>query len=371
MQFRASYAISLLAVIIIALWFWMNSSGDANSGPKTKNMISEKLAASAPGSDENPDKVLTQVVVESLSAEDHQSTFSLYGRTEANREVSVKAETMGLVKSAPAQEGARVEKGAILCRQDVNARQAVVDQARAVLASAEADLKSTKTLVEKGYRSAIQLNSLQAQLDGARAGVKQAEIELDNVNMRAPFAGIFEKRMAEVGDYLAPGQPCGMLIELDPMVVAADLSESQIANITVGQDAQVKLATGESLTGKVRMIDSRANPATRTFRTEITLPNADMSLKGGVTATVNLGAGTVKAHLIPSHIMALNEDGQVGVRYLDYEDVVQFAQTQTIGEQSGRVWVTGLPDQTRLIVQGQDFVSVGVKVDAVPAGTQP
>ncbi|MGB0908080.1 MAG: efflux RND transporter periplasmic adaptor subunit [Maricaulaceae bacterium] len=371
MQFRASHAISLLAVIIIGLWFWMNSGDNAKAGSKKVNNIAEKLeAVTAPESDAAKNKARPQVVVQNIRAVAHQNSFRLYGRTEANREVAVKAETMGLVKSTPAQEGAAVKRGDILCRQDIDARQARVDQARAAFASAEFDLNSTKTLVEKGYRSAVQLAKLQAQLDGARASVKQAEIELDNVNMRAPFAGVFEMRMAEVGDYLAPGQACGMLIELDPMVVAADLSETQIANIKIGQDAAVELATGETLTGRVRMIESRANPSTRTFRTEITLPNPDLTLKGGVTATVQLGAGAVKAHLIPSHILAISEDGQVGVRYLDYDDTVRFAQTKTIDEQASGVWVTGLPDQTRLIVQGQDFVSVGVKVDAVLDGTQ-
>jgi multidrug efflux system membrane fusion protein len=94
----------------------------------------------------------------------------------------------------------------VLCRQDVDARQANLDQARANLEARQLDYQSSKTLVEKGSRSAGQLKSLQAAVDGAMASVKQAEIELDNVNMRAPFSGIFDLQMAEVGDYLLPGQ---------------------------------------------------------------------------------------------------------------------------------------------------------------------
>jgi len=159
------------------------------------------------------------VVTQRISAQIHPNVFELYGRTEANREVATKAETAGLVISTPVSEGRFVKRGTVLCRQDIDARQARLDQAKSQLASAEFDLRSTETLVAKGYRSEIQLANLRAQVDGAKAGVKQAEIELDNVNIRAPFDGVFDNRMAETGDYLSPGQACGLLIDLDPMIV--------------------------------------------------------------------------------------------------------------------------------------------------------
>jgi len=248
-------------------------------------------------------------------------------------------------------------------RQDVDARQAVLDQAQAVLKSRQADLNATRTLVEKGYKSAIQLDAERAAVDGARASVKQAEIELDNVNMRAPFTGIFDQQIAEIGDYLGPGQPCGNLVEMNPLVVAIDLTENQVGFIKLGQEASVNLVTGEMLTGKVRFVESKANTATRTFRTEIAVPNPKYALKGGVTATVSIKTGKTMAHNIPSKILTLDSDGDVGVRYLDDDDIVRFANVKTIDEDSNGIWVTGLPDSTRIIVQGQDYVTVGIKAN--------
>jgi len=71
------------------------------------------------------------------------------------------------------------------------------------------------------------------------------------------------------------------------------------------------------------------------------------------------------AHNIPSKILTLNSDGTVGVRYLDYDDVVRFASVKTIDEDANGIWVTGLPESTRIIVQGQDYVAVGTK--AIPS----
>ena len=354
MKINASYIISGLAVLIIAFWFLAHNGAE------------EAPATAAP---EQAEKTLPKVVYRTVSAEPHDYRYRLYGRTEANREVQVKAETSGIVVSTPAREGQKISKGQTLCRQDVDARQANVDQARAALASAEFDLRSTKTLVEKGYRSEIQLANLMAQVDGARARVKSAEIELDNVNMRAPFTGMFERQIAEVGDFLAPGQACGLLLELNPLVVVADLSESQLAAISTGSAASVKLATGEDMGGKVRFIEARANNMTRTFRTEIEVPNPNMGLRAGITATVGLAAGSIDAHLVPGRVMTLDANGEVGVRYLSDDNFVRFALTETVAEDDKGLWVTGLPDTARIIVQGQDFVSVGTQVDPVAEGS--
>lgn len=351
MNINKSYLFAAGAVLAIALWFWYNSGrDDAAAAPVTPSAAQQ--AAPIP-----------TVVIESRDAENHQNSFKLFGRTEANREVAVKAETAGLVISTPVTEGRRIKRGTVLCRQDVDARRANLDQARATLEARVFDMQSTQALVDKGYKSAIQLKSQKAAVDGANAAVKQAEIELDNVNMRAPFSGIFDAQMAEVGDYLLPGQSCGKLIEMNPLIVSVELTETQVGDIKIGQAADVALVTGESVTGKIRFIQANANAATRTFRTEIEVPNDDYLLKGGVTATVALKAGTVMAQHIPSKILTLDSDGTVGVRYVNYDNRVRFAKVTQIDEDPYGIWVTGLPDSVNIIVQGQDYVSVDTEVD--------
>ena len=352
MKISKSYVFAAAAFIAIALWFWYNSTHEDK--PQAAPSISA-AAEAAP---------LPTVVVERREAEEHQNSFELFGRTEANRTVDVKAETAGLVVSTPLTEGRRVKRGTVLCRQDIDARQANVNQARATLEARQFDLQSTQTLVDKGYKSAVQLKSQKAAVDGAQAALKSAQIELDNVNMRAPFSGVFDNQMAEVGDYLLPGQACGRLIEMSPLIVAIDLTETQVGEIEIGQAAEIDLVTGETVTGKIRFIEANANAATRTFRTEIAVPNDDYALKGGVTATVKIKAGLVKAQHVPSKILTLDTDGTVGVRYVDYDNRVGFAVVKQIDEDKDGIWVTGLPDSTRIIVQGQDFVSVGTEVQA-------
>ncbi len=355
MKLNTSYLIAGSLLIIGTAWFAFNNAGEDAPLP-----ISTPATVKAAAAQDRP-----AVQVRRIRASLHPDVMELYGQSRANREVTLKAETVGSVSQIFVTEGARVTKGQTVCRQDLNARQAQVDQAKANLRAVETDLNAARTLAEKGFQSQTRVTAFEAQLDGARAALKQAEIEADNINIRAPFSGIWERQDAQIGDYLSPGMPCGLLVDLSPLKVDVQLTELQIGRIAAGNSATVTLATGETVEGKVAFIEAKADPATRTFRTEIQLPNPDYALKAGVTATVRLQSGETLAQQVPANVLALNDTGNIGIRYVDDSDVVRFAQVKTIDEDANGIWVTGLPENTRVITEGQDFVDVGMNVDAV------
>ena len=77
-------------------------------------------------------------------------------------------------------------------------------------------------------------------------------------------------------------------------------------------------------------------------------------------------AGRVNAQHIPSQILSLDDEGRLGVRYLDSENRVYFSAVTTIDEDKKGIWVTGLPDDTRIIVKGHEYVSAGTTVMTSP-----
>ncbi len=358
MKINSSLIFAAIAIIGIFFWFLFN----AQDNEITPNAPISASAKQAP---------LPTVVIQTINASPHEKYFTLYGRTQASREVSVKALTSGRVVATPTPKGRKVAAGTLLCRQGVDAREANLAQAQAALKAREVDYNSAKVLVEKGFQSSVLLESQKAAIDGAQASVTQAEIELGNINIRAPFTGLLDTQIAEVGDYLSPGQPCANIVQLDPLHVIINLTEAQLGQVKIGQSAQIDLATGQSVTGKITFIEAKAQDATRTFRTEILVPNSDYAIKGGLTATVRLSAGQWQAQHIPSKILTLNEGGALGVRYIDYDDRVVFAPVETIDEDPDGIWVTGLPDRVSIIVEGQDFVADGVKVSTTNAAYSP
>ncbi|MDP2258827.1 MAG: efflux RND transporter periplasmic adaptor subunit [Caulobacter sp.] len=327
------------------------------------NAEDKKTAAAAAG----PEKIADPLVqVSTVPQAMHPYMVSVRGRTEANRTVIVRAETAGPVAATPAREGAFVSRGAVLCRISTDARQASLDQARALLRTRQLEKEASDRLAEQGYRSQTQVLQAQANLDGAMAQVRQAEVLLDQVNIRAPFSGVFDRRDAEVGTYLAPGGACGTMIQLDPMVIVTDVAERDVGRIRVGATATATLVSGEVLSGRVRLVARDADPATRTYRIEIEAPNPGGRARSGLSAEVRINTGSGPAHLVPTTALVLDSAGRQGVRYVIAGDKVAFAAVTVLDETAEGIWITGLSGDARVITAGQSYVSEGQKV-RIPA----
>ena len=171
------------------------------------------------------EKDLPTVITRQLVAEPHPVFLTLKGRTVPNRSVTVRSATTGNVIQAPALEGRIVREGALLCRLDVEGRQARVDEAEARLLAERAEFDAAKQLVSKKLAADSRLNVAKANLDAAQATLSAAKFELSRTEIRAPFSGVFEQRLAERGDYLSAGGACGVITDLNPIRVEAEVTE--------------------------------------------------------------------------------------------------------------------------------------------------
>jgi len=131
---------------------------------------SPKQTRAAPATSEQTQRF--KAVVQTLHAVTRPGVLVLRGRSEALRSVSVRAETAGSVAATPTLEGTQVKKGDVLCRLSLQARQAMLDQARATSAARKLEWQAASTLVAKGHRSATQAASARAAYDAARAAVR-------------------------------------------------------------------------------------------------------------------------------------------------------------------------------------------------------
>lgn len=304
------------------------------------------------------------VAVRRSVAEVRPLFLSLSGRTEA-RTVVAKAETAGTITSAPAVEGAKVEKGALLCGLDVESRAAKAKEADAEATRRDLDWKAAVDLAAKGWASEARVASAKAALDAARAANEVARIELAKTQIRAPFAGVFEKRMANVGEFLSPGAACGVVIELDPIVVVAEADEKQAAQVKPDAAARLRLSDGGEALGKVRYVARAADAQTRAFRVEVEIPNPKISIPTGRAAEVRIRYGEGPAHKVTPGLLTLDSQGRIGVRYLDVGGVVSFATADVVDETAEGMWISGLPQEALIVDEGQDTVTPGVRATPV------
>jgi multidrug efflux system membrane fusion protein len=305
------------------------------------------------------------VVVQRSVAEVRPLYLSLSGRSEAARTATVRSEASGAITSAPARAGRPVRRGELLCGLDVEGSGARMREAESLLAARELDFRAAAELTAKGWASEARLASARANLEGARAGLEVAKIELSKTQLRAPFSGVFEKRLADIGDFLTPGGACGVVVELDPMLVVAEATDKTVGRLRTGARARLRLADGTEALGRVSYIATTADPATRTYRVQIEMRNPGGAIPVGRVADVRIQTGEGDAHKIAAELLSLDDQGRIGVRYLDVGGVVSFLPADIVDETADGVWISGLPREALIVAAGQEAVRPGLRANPV------
>ena len=170
-----------------------------------------------------------------------------------------------------------------------------------------------------------------------------------------------------VGQALQVGANVAEIIALDPMLAVVEVAERQLAGVNVGDSAQVRLVTGRTTQGQIRFISRKASEQTRTYRVEVGIDNRDGTIPDGVTAEVVLRFAPGPASRIPRSALTFSGEGKLGVRAVDGAGKVAFVPVSIVEDGQTALWVSGLTEDLRVIVQGQDFVKEGERVEAVPA----
>ncbi len=357
---RSTYIALLIAVVAVG---WV-ASGQLGLFAHEEE---KSIALVTPGNDgKGPataiDKSLVAVRVQVLKAVTKVEEIVARGRTEAYRKVELRAEIPARVIAVEVEKGARVKKGDVLVRLDPGDYYARLKEAKALVRQRQIEYDAAKSLQAKGYRAETKLAASETLLDTAKAMAKRTRVQVSRLTIRAPFDGIIDRRYVEVGDYMKEGNPVAAIIDEDPFLVVGQISEREINRIAVGDVGRAKLVTGRTVSGTVRYLSATADPATRTFRMELEVPNPDGTLRDGITAEIRVEVKKVRAHLVSPAVLTLNDEGLAGVRVVDDNDVVSFRPAQIISTDSDGVWLIGLPETVRIITVGQEYVRDGDKV---------
>ncbi len=238
---------------------------------------------------------------------------------------------------------------------------------RALVEQRKIELDAKRRLIELNAVPRLELSSLEAQHKAAVAALAVAEAERDRGVITAPWSGVVTELTSEVGGAALSfmGKEFGQLVALDPMLAVVEVSERRRQGVKLGQMAEMRLVSGQTARGKVRYVSPSASQTTRTYRVEIEIPNADFSIPDGITAEVSIPLDAMPATRIPRSALTYSSAGQLGVRIVNAEGLVEFAAITIVEDDQSFMWVGGLADGARLIVQGQDFVREGQKVEAV------
>ena len=279
----------------------------------------------------------------------YQEEILIKGFAEADKKVELKSETSGKVTALPIQQGSFVRKGDVICSLFVAEKESFFKKA-------ELEFKSAEKLFDEGLYSSNQLQNIKSNFE-------RAKLELDNASIKAPFDGIVDRIAIDEGDFLTRGSTCATLLDLDPMILAGEISESDLMNISKGSPALIETIDGNKFNGKISYIASSANPVTHTFRIEVEVENKQNLIKDGASAKIFISGKEQLANLVPLSILRLDDQGNLGVRLISNQGTVEFKKIDLIQDTKNGVWVSGLPSSSKIITVGQDYVNDGEKVN--------
>ncbi|OLQ77732.1 efflux transporter periplasmic adaptor subunit [Photobacterium proteolyticum] len=345
------WIISLAILLAIGLWLLSGTSGTEPAPQAEASQPSEKEQAP-----------LAKVVVTNFKSQPTQRSISLYGRTAPDRQATLGAEVSGTVDKLLVRKGQRVTEGQPLIQLNKADRELQLKRAEALLMVREKEHNAARSLRERGLQGEVALSQAEASLIDAKATVRNLELALENTLIEAPFDGIVETLHIEKGDYLGVGDPVATVVDLDPLVISADVSERHIQQIHTGQKARISLLNGYSTKGELRYQASVASSQTNTFAIEIEIPNPDMKLAAGVSADVELKLDKQSAIKVTPSMLALDESGNLGIKILASDNRVNFIPIAIVKVEPDGVWLSGVGDQVDVITVGQGFVRAGDNV---------
>ncbi len=319
-------------------------------------LFSEPLAAVAPPQAEARAPL---VEVTTLQAQPVARFVRGQGDVQPFRKAPARTETSGRVAEIMVDRGARVEAGQPLFRMTLEGLDSRLREAEAVLDRRQRDYDAQQRLQSSGYATAAQLRELETLLQAAREEVARLQEQIDNTLIRAPFGGQVDDIAAEVGEFVGAGTDVVTIVENVPLRTTVRVSQLDRAKVEPGREVMVSYATGETERGLVCFVATSADPATRTFAVEVRTPNETGTVPSGISAEVTIPVDTVPAQFVSPAILALGTGGELGLKTADTAGKVSFHEIEIVRAEAQGLWVSGLPEEARVITIGQGFVQEG------------
>lgn len=338
--------------LIVALVAWMGS-GFVFPGD-------EPQEARAPATSAAP----VAVAVRASRAEAVQQFLRAEGQTEPQRQTGVPAQASGEIAEVLVRRGADVEAGDLIARIAPGQREAALEQARQELRRAEREFENAETLLDRGVGTVDRVVQARSSLAAAEAQLLAAEEAVADLDVIAPFAGRIEQLEIEEGEFIQAGAAVAEIVDLRPLSVRIQVPQQSVSLVREGQVAEVTFITGETREGEVVFVGTSANTETRTFEAEVKVPNEDGGVPAGISARVRIPTGAVEGHFVSPAVLSLDVSGTLGVKTVAEDGTVHFHPIEIVRAQTEGVWVSGLPDEARIITVGQGFVNDGETVTA-------
>jgi len=356
---KLSYAAA--GLLILALVLWMSSVHIYPNDNTTDGATGSVNTDSAAG--DNTALMKVQVSPARLQAMTRELT--LQGQLEPDRHILIRSGTEGQVQELHVSKGTRAKSGDLLVSLALQGRKSRLVEARARVKTALSEQSAATNLRKQGLQSQLQLETAQAKLATAYANLERIKQDIADTEIRAPFDGIINALSVEIGEQVDKGATIAEIVDDKNLIASASVAQQSISLLHKGQPLTAQLLTGATLSGNISFISAVADSSTRSFRIEANIDNSSATLAAGVSATLILPIETIQALFVSPSTILLGNAGELGVKTVDANDIVSFVPIELVRSNSDGAWVTGIPEDARVITLGQGFVNAGERVTPI------
>lgn len=283
-------------------WMWMGVAGLTASLLTTGCHGSGAQAASLPPKPAEAQGASVRVGTPQARLEG--TRVSATGQLRARREATLSAPASGTIKALKVEVGDVVKEGQPLVLLDATTAGLMAEQAQAALAAAQVDLESvtlelerTRTLAAADGTSKAALDKVEAMYKQAQAGLarakaaaKQAEHNLGEHVLRAPFGGTVTARFGQVGEEVTAMPPTRLvsLVDTSHMEVRLNVPETVVDAVTPGMTVEGTVSpSGRAFSAKVRTVGATVDAASRTVEVLLDVARAEgITLRSGALVQV-------------------------------------------------------------------------------------
>jgi RND family efflux transporter MFP subunit len=274
------------------------------------NTLEQKLKATEVNNGLNGQ---TPVNVQILEPEVFQHFFLVNGTVELQDEAFISPEANGQVKAIRVTKGQRVSKGEILITLNTEMLESSMAEVELGLELANKLYEKQSDLWEQKIGSEIQYLEVKNAKESLEQKLKTLKSQLDMSIIKAPFSGIVDDIMIKEGELASPGKPAVYLINLDQIRVIADVSETLLPKINVGDMVDILFPTYKNIahSAPIHRIENAIDSKTRTIKIELIMPNRNGLIKPNQIASLKLNDfESENALVVPSIIVKQDSRGE-------------------------------------------------------------
>jgi RND family efflux transporter MFP subunit len=296
--------------------------------------------------------------------------LELQGNVSTKQNLVIYPEYSGLLSKVYVKEGQKVSKGQTLAKIDDGGLSQQLAQIQIQADLAKTTFERQERLWNQKIGSEIQFLQTKSSYQAQQEAVNQLQKQIAKTFVRAPFSGTIDDVITEQGSVVAPGQsPLFRIVNLNDMYIETDVPESYITDVVKNKSVQVEFPMlGKIIDAKIRQAGNYINPANRTFKIEVAVPNTDQSIKPNLTAKLKINDYTnEKAILIPLSVISENALGQQYV-YTITDKIESKANAKRVIIETGKTQgdfievLSGLQSGHEIIDEGARSVKDGQEV---------